>query len=51
MNLVTELYSVENEEKVWAIETVNSAEHVGLLIDKEAVALVRELKKDGKIGS
>lgn len=50
LNLVTELYAADSEEKVWAIETVNSAEHMGLLIDKEAVALVRELKKDGKIG-
>lgn len=50
VNLVTELYSAADEKKVWAIETVNTAQHVGLLIDQESKALVRELRRDGKIG-
>jgi hypothetical protein len=50
VNLVTELYSAADEKKVWAIETVNSAEHVGLLIDEESAAIVRELSRDKLIG-
>ena len=50
VNLITELYSAADEKKVWAIETINSADHVGLLIDQESKALVRELRRDGKIG-
>ncbi len=50
VQLVTELYSAADEKKVWAIETENSAEDVGLLIDRESAAIIRMLRKDGLIG-
>ena len=51
VNMVTELYSAADEKKIWAIEVVNSAEHIGLLIDEQSAAIVRRLRRDGKIGS
>ena len=50
VTLVTELYDVRDEKKAWAIETENSSEHVGLLIDAHSEAIVRALRRDKLIG-
>ena len=50
VNLVTELWSAANQRRVWAIETVRTASSIERLIEIESAAIVRELRKDKKIG-
>ena len=50
LTFVTELYSSESQSMVWSTETVGPrAENIGLLIDKTAEIVVRQLRRARKI--